>query len=169
MRRTLLAAASAALACGAAFAEPSAMSAPWAEALCKAWNEDAVLTDKLAASGWIKNDANRGFKVMHVYRSDCPSSERVELRIALKDGKAQCIAGGPVQLTTLDRGADYLMWADTSRWREMGAGDYGPMKAMMFGRLNFAGPKMEAMGNMEPFENFLRLTGKVPGDWSACP
>lgn len=71
--------------------------------------------------------------------------------------------------TPLDDGADYLMWADTARWREMGAGEYGPRKAMMFGRLNFAGPKVEAMGNMAPFENFLLLVGKVPGDWSACP
>jgi putative sterol carrier protein len=43
------------------------------------------------------------------------------------------------------------------------------MKAMMFGRLNFEGPKMEAMGNMGPFANFLLLVGKVPGDWAACP
>ena len=61
------------------------------------------------------------------------------------------------------------MWAETARWREMGAGDYGPMRAMMFGRLNFEGPKMEAMGNMGPFGGFLLLVGKVPGDWAACP
>ena len=51
----------------------------------------------------------------------------------------------------------------------MGAGDYGPMRAMMFGRLNFEGPKLEAMGNMGPFGGFLRLVGKVPGDWQSCP
>jgi hypothetical protein len=28
---------------------------------------------------------------------------------------------------------------------------------------------MEAMGNMGPFENFLLLAGKVPGDTAACP
>ena len=48
-------------------------------------------------------------------------------------------------------------------------GEDGPMKAMMFGRLEFAGPKMEAMGNMGPFENFLLLVGKVPGSTQACP
>ena len=149
--------------------KPVAMSVPWAQAMCSAWNADATLTDKLVESGWAKNDAGRGFKLMQIYRSDCAGSARIEMQIALKDGKAQCVYGGAVRSTSLDGAADYLMWADTPRWREMGTGEYGPMKAMMFSRLNFAGPKMEAMGNMGPFENFLRLVGKVPGDWAACP
>ena len=147
----------------------AAMSAPWAQAMCTAWNADSTLTDKLVESGWIKNDGGRGFKLMQIHRADCPNSARIEMQIALKDAKAQCVYGGPARTTKLDGGADYLMWAETPRWREMGAGDYGPMKAMMFGRLNFEGPKMEAMGNMGPFANFLLLVGKVPGDWAACP
>jgi putative sterol carrier protein len=147
----------------------SAMSPAWAESMCKAWNADPGLTERLVESGWIKNDAGRGFKAMQIYRADCPTPVRVELQVALKDGKAQCVYGGAVKTGTLDGGADYLMWAETARWREMGAGDYGPMKAMMLGRLNFAGPKLEAMGNMGPFGGFLLLVGKVPGDWTACP
>jgi len=50
----------------------------------------------------------------------------------------------------------------------MGAGEYGPMTAMMFFRLKFAGPYGEAMGVMGPFEAFLRLPGKIPGN-QACP
>jgi putative sterol carrier protein len=150
-------------------APTSAMSADWAQAACKAWNAEPVLTDKLVESGWMKNDGGRGFKAMQIYRTDCAKSPRIEMKIALKENKAMCVHGGAVQTTTLDGGADYLMWADTPRWREMGAGDYGPMKAMMFGRLNFEGPKMEAMGNMGPFESFLLLVGKVPGDWGGCP
>lgn len=146
-----------------------AMSPPWAQAMCTAWNADAALTDKLVESGWIKNDGGRGFKAMQIYRADCPSSARIELQVALKDNKAQCVYGGAARTTKLDGGADYLMWAETARWREMGAGEYGPMRAMMFGRLNFEGPKMEAMGNMGPFGGFLLLVGKVPGDWAACP
>jgi len=106
---------------------------------------------------------------MQIYRADCSNSARIEMRIALQSDKARCVAGGAASAAVLDRGADYLMWADTARWREMGAGDYGPMRAMMFGRLNFEGPRMEAMGNMGPFESFLLLVGKVPGDWGACP
>ena len=77
--------------------------------------------------------------------------------------------GGAAKSSALDAGADDLMWAETARWREMGAGDYGPMRAMMFGHLYFAGPKMEAMGNMGPFGGFLRLVGNVPGDWNTSP
>jgi putative sterol carrier protein len=146
-----------------------AMSPSWGEAMCAAWNADATLTDKLVESGWVKNDAGRGFKAMQIYRADCPNSARIEMQVALKDNKALCTYGGAARTDKLERGSDYLMWAETPRWREMGAGDYGPMRAMMFGRLNFEGPKMEAMGNMGPFESFLLLVGKVPGDWAACP
>jgi len=50
----------------------------------------------------------------------------------------------------------------------MGAGQYGPMKAMMFGRLHFSGPYGEAMGNMGPFGSFPLLAGKVEGT-ETCP
>jgi putative sterol carrier protein len=145
------------------------MSAPWAEAMCAAWNADAGLTDKLVESGWVGNAGARGYKAMQIYRGDCPKSPRIELQIALKDNKARCVYGGAARTEKLDSGSDYLMWAETPRWREMGAGEYGAMKAMMFGRLNFEGPKMEAMGNMGPFGGFLLLVGKVPGEWAACP
>jgi len=149
-------------------AEPALMSGDWGLAACAAWNADPVLTDKLVETGWIRNDKGRGYKIMQVYREDCDEKPTVELRVSLKDGKAQCTYGGPVQGAKLDGGADYLMHATTMRWREMGAGEYGPMKAMMFGRLSFSGPYGEAMGNMGPFTNFLLLVGKVPaGD--ACP
>lgn len=32
-----------------------------------------------------------------------------------------------------------------------------------------AGSRLEAMGNRAPFENFLLLVGKVPGDWGTRP
>jgi putative sterol carrier protein len=43
------------------------------------------------------------------------------------------------------------------------------MGAMASGKLKFKGPKMEAMGVMGPFDSFLTMTGKVPGDKAACP
>lgn len=154
---------------GAATAAPVFMSAEWAGAACDAWNADPVLTDELGASGWIENNKDRGYKIMQIYRLDCPESPRVELRMEPKDGKAWCVAGGPVTVETLDDDADYVMFAEDERWKQMGAGEYGPMKAMMFGRLKFEGPKWEAMKNMGPFENFLLLTGKVESDRSSCP
>jgi len=145
------------------------MSAAWGGEACAAWNADPVLTEELAQSGWINNDKGRGFKVMQVYRSDCSETPTAELRVSLLDGKAHCVYGGAVETAVLDKGADYVMHAETKRWMEMGAGEYGPMKAMMFGRLKFSGPYGEAMGNMGPFTNFLLLVGKVPASTETCP
>jgi len=157
------------MATGAAHATPVLMSAEWGTAACAAWNADPVLTRDLVESGWIKNDKGRGFKVMQVFREDCGDQPTAELRVSLRDGRAECIYGGAVQTTKLDSGADYVMFAETQRWLEMGRGEYGPMKAMTFGRLGFKGPKMEAMGNMGPFSNFLLLVGKVPSSTDTCP
>lgn len=155
------------LLCSAASAAPVLMSTDWAKAACDAWNADAVLTGDLVE--WMKNDKDRGYKIMQIYRTDCEQSPRVELRIEPKDGKAICAYGGALEHTELNSSADYLMHAETKRWQEMGANEYGPMKAMMFGRLKFEGPKMEAMGNMAPFGNFLLLVGKVESDATQCP
>ena len=158
-----------ALAALPAIAAPILMSAEWAAEACKAWNKDPVLTEGLVKSEWVKNDNGRGFKVMQIYRSDCAGSPRVEMRIASRDGRAACVYGGKAETAKLAPDADYVMYAETRRWKEMGAGEYGPMKAMLFARLQFEGPMVEAMGNMGPFENFLLLTGKVPGDAAQCP
>jgi len=149
-------------------AAPVMMTPEWAQEMCKAWNADPTLTGKLVESGWIKNDKKRGFKTMQIYRSDCEGSPRIELRVSEKDGKTICVYGGKAE-SQLDSDADYLMWAETARWTEMGKGEYGPMRAMFFDRLHFDGPMMEAMGNMGPFGSFLLLVGKVPGDVAGCP
>lgn len=150
-------------------ADPVLMSADWARAACTAWNADAVLPVKLQETGWVANNKKRGHKVLRIARTDCAASPRVELRIAPKDGRAQCIEGRIADMTAIDTDVDYLMTAETKRWMEMGRGEYGPMRAMMFGRLSFDGPMGEAMGNMGPFESFLLLVGKVPGDPGTCP
>jgi putative sterol carrier protein len=56
------------------------------------------------------------------------------------------------------------MHATDARWTELGKGEYGPAKAMMFGRLKFTGPKVEAMSVMSPFGEFLKLAGSVAGE-----
>lgn len=162
-----MAAAFAAMA-GTAAAAPALMSEEWAKAACTAWNADATLTKDLHETGWAANDKKRGYKALQVARKDCKASPKVELRIAAKDGKAMCVSGAK-SAAALDLDVDYAMVADTKRWVEMGKGDYGPMRAMMFGRLSFDGPMGEAMGNMGPFESFLLLVGKVPGDTAGCP
>ncbi|TXH03082.1 MAG: sterol-binding protein [Nevskiaceae bacterium] len=152
-----------------ALSSPVLLSPDWATQACQVWNTDPVLTQKLVESKWVSNDKGRGYKVVQIYRGDCEHSDWVELRIAQQDNKAQCIYGGARKTATPDSSIDYVMHADTGRWVEMGHGDYGPMKAMALGRLQFSGPMWEAMNNMAPFENFLLLVGKVPADTSACP
>ena len=142
------------------------MDADWAESTCAAWNADPVLTVDL--DKWIKNDGDRGYKLLRVYRRDCEDSPQIELKIALREGKVECIAGGWASDEELT-GADYVMSAKTESWQEMGAGGYGPMRGMLTGRLKFVGPKWEAMKNMGPFESFLLLVGKVPGETANCP
>lgn len=156
-------------AASSAAAAPVLMSADWAREACNAWNADATLTRELHESGWAANHKNRGQKVLRIARKECKESPLVELHIAPLDGKAQCLAGVLAPATALDYDVDYLMTAETRRWLEMGRGEYGPMRAMMFGRLSFDGPMGEAMGNMGPFGSFLMLVGKVPGDAGSCP
>ena len=152
----------------AAPAAPPMMSEEWARAACEAWNADPVLPVELHKSGWAENHKNRGYKRLRIVRTDCAGSPPVELRIEPKDGRASCVLGGRAQEPALDTDVEYAMSAETGRWQEMGRGEYGPMRAMMFGRLSFDGPMGEAMGNMGPFESFLLLVGKVPGA-DACP
>ena len=128
-----------------ALAAPVLMSGDWAKDACAAWNEDPVLTDKLVDSGWVKNDKGRGFKVMQVYRADCGDKPTAEMRISLKDGKAMCVYGGAPETATSIRGR-LRDEGETARWTEMGKGEYGPMAAMMFGRLGFDGPEARGDG-----------------------
>lgn len=143
------------------------MSSDWASQACDSFNSNDILTKELAG-GWVNNDAGRGYKVIHLYRTDCGKLSRVEMRISPKDGKAMCVYGGKVENLLLNGDSDYVMHASTQEWREMGAGEYGPMRAMMTGALQFDGPKLEAMSVMGPFEQFLLLPGKVSGS-DECP
>jgi len=144
------------------------MSTDWAGQACEAWNGEPALTDQLLQSGWVANNKGRGYKIIQLYRSDCAQSPRVQLRISAENAQARCTYGGAVDQEP-DMAVDYIMYATTERWEEMGRGEYGPMRGMLFGRLKFEGPKWEAMKNMGPFGSFLLLVGKVPSDAASCP
>jgi len=146
------------------------MGGDWAESLCQNWNENETLTTELSGDKWVANDGDKGYKVIQMYRDGCGGESRVELNIAAQDGKAVCTYGGPVKTASLDEDVDYLMHATDENWTCMGEGRFGcgAMGAMMSGKLQFAGPKMEAANVTEPFNAFLQLTGKVAGDES-CP
>lgn len=144
---------------------PVFMSAQWARSAVVAWNDEPALTDELFESGWVTNTKDgRGFKTIEIYREDCPESPHVQLRMEAKENRAVAVYGGEVT----DDDPDYLMWAKTEKWIEMGKGEYGPMKAMTFRRLKFKGPMWEAMKNMGPFSAFLLLPGKIDADFETC-
>jgi putative sterol carrier protein len=147
------------------------MDAGWASQLCQAWNKNATLTGKLGGDGWVANNAGRGYKTIQMYRDKCGLGSKVELTISDKDGKAICTRGGSVQNSSPDYKVDYLMHATDEDWACMGEGSFGcgAMGAMTTGKLKFSGPKGEAMGVMGPFNEFLLLTGQVPGDKGSCP
>ncbi len=155
---------------GASAAEPVFMSEQWAAEACEAWNADEGLTKGLGGD-WIGNNADRGYKVIQVYRIDCEGQKKVELTISEENGLAKCSHGGAVVHTDLNPDVDYLMYATDEDWACMGEGSWGcgPMGAMATGKLKFDGPKMEAMSVMGPFEGFLLLTGKVASDRNTCP
>jgi putative sterol carrier protein len=160
-----------ALACSSAVSAGAFMDPAWAAAACTAWNANPTLTSELGGKAWAANDAGRGFKIIQLYRTKCGEGSRVELQISDKGGKAHCVRGGTVEHAVLDPKVDYVMHATDEDWACMGQGKFGcgAMGAMMSGKLKFKGPKGEAMGVMGPFDNFLLLTGKVPGDTSGCP
>ena len=146
------------------------MDAEWASGMCEAWNGSTELTEGLGGD-WSANNAGRGYKVIRLYRTDCGEDTAVQLTISDQEGKAVCTYGGAPSDEEMNYEVDYLMHATDEDWACMGKGSWGcgAMGAMMTGKLQFQGPKMEAMGVMGPFNEFLQLTDEVPGDMDACP
>lgn len=146
-------------------AEPVMLSEDWGKSACEAWNADSVLSKGLFDSGWVTNQKNnKGYRIIEIYRSDCPTSPHLQLKLAPKEGKAVCVGSGKM----FDKEWDFLMYAKTEDWVSMGKGEVGPMGGMMTGKLKFDGSMWEAMQNMGPFKNFLLLFGKVPSDAKTC-
>lgn len=161
--KSILTALVASLLAAPALAATPYMSADWAAQACQEWNASAPLANELGEK-WIKNDKGRGYKIIHMYRTDCGVDGKVEMKIVPQGGKAVCAAAGKVAAAKLDYDVDYLMHATTKDWKS----DMNPATAMMFGNLKFDGPKLEAMSVMGPFKAFMTLASKVPGD-GVCP
>ncbi|MCS7307902.1 MAG: SCP2 sterol-binding domain-containing protein [Aquificaceae bacterium] len=149
---------------GVAVSAPVFMDGEYAKALCETWNKTPQLSEQLGKSeSWVAVPERKLF----IYREDCGDGKQIQLTIKNEGGKAQCVYGGPARDK---RGKDdFLMYAETKRWLEMGKKEYGPMKAMMLNRLKFEGPKGVAMKNMGPFEAFLDIVDNPPHDAGKCP
>ena len=171
MRRIAHALAALALTFPAGAQAATFMDAAWAAAVCTAWNSTPELSQGLAGKSLAVNNARRGYQVIQLYRTRCGEGGRVELHISNKGGKAECTYGGAVKTVELNPEVDYLMHASDEDWTCMGEGKFGcgALGAMITGKLKLEGPKGEARGVVSPFDTFLQLTGKIPGDKSACP
>ncbi len=146
------------------FSAPVFMDGDWARSFCEVWNNTPELVEKLGKSeSWTSVPERKIF----LYRKDCSKEKQIQLTIRNENGKALCVYGGWAKDERTKN--DFLMYADTKRWMEMGRREYGPMKAMMFGRLKFKGPKGVAMRNMGPFKAFLDAIDEVESDTSRCP
>ncbi len=152
-----------------ALAQAEFMDAAWAAQACEAWNQSEPLTVKLGKK-WVKNDGDRGFKVIRMYRTECGEETAVQMTIVEQDGKASCSYGGQPDDKEFNKKMDYLMHATDDHWTCIGKSKFGcgAMGAMMSGKLKFTGPKMEAMSVMGPFGAFLKLTGEIAGEKTAC-
>ncbi|MFZ1344198.1 SCP2 sterol-binding domain-containing protein [Thiothrix eikelboomii] len=172
MKKIILLAGIALLANTAAYAGDF-MDAAWAKQACAAWNADSTLAKGLMDTdgySWAKNNNGRGYKLIQIYRTDCGEASKIQLNITVEGDQAKCSYGGKPDGKAMDFAVDYLMHATDEDWTCMGKGEFGcgAMGAMVSGKLKFKGPKMEAMKVMSPFESFLKLTGKVAGNKTAC-
>lgn len=140
------------------------MDANWALKACDAWNLNTTLMIGLSGDKWMNNNQARGYKLIQIYRNECGADTKVQLNIEDKGGKASCTYGGVPDGKEINNKVDYVMHTTDKRWTQLGQGEYGPMKAMMLGRLKYSGPKAEAMRVMAPFGEFLKLTGSIAGD-----
>lgn len=158
------------------------MDAAWAKKACAAWNASPILKQQLmeveedddedeAGYSWVKNNANRGYKIVQMYRTACGANTKIQLIIQEKNGEAICTSAGKPDGKAMNFSVDYLMHATDENWACMGRGSFGcgAMGAMVSGKLKFQGPKFEAMKVMVPFESFLKVAGKTAGDKSSCP
>ena len=112
MKYTTIALAALAVLATTAHAAPAMMSPEWTAQACDAWNKDGALTGGLADQ-WIKNDKDRGYKIIHLYRTDCGEATQTELKIMGK-------AGPLVALSVLPRINGHEVGSMVYRWHTYG-------------------------------------------------
>src|SRR3569833_2132997 len=90
MKYTSIALAALAVFATAAHAATPMMSAEWTAQACDAYKKDQVLSGGQVEK-WIKNDAGRVYKFIHLYRTDCGEASLSDLMFFPKFGKAFCV------------------------------------------------------------------------------
>jgi putative sterol carrier protein len=122
------------------------LSEEWIQLYKDEWNKNDKLVNDL-----------KGFTVSIKYFIEGKEDEAVELivenGVAKSAGKAD------------NKKYDFEMWATYDNWKILAKGEMGPKAAMLTKKLKFKGSMITAMKYMGPFEESLRMMGRVPTEW----
>lgn len=122
------------------------LSEEWIQLYKDEWNKNDKLVNDL-----------KGFTASIKYFIEGKEDEVVELivenGVAKSAGKAD------------NKKYDFEMWATYDNWKILAKGEMGPKAAMLTKKLKFKGSMITAMKYMGPFEESLRMMGRVPTEW----
>ncbi|EEP61247.1 MULTISPECIES: SCP2 sterol-binding domain-containing protein [Sulfurihydrogenibium] len=122
------------------------LSEEWIQLYKDEWNKNDKLVNDL-----------KGFTASIKYFIEGKEDEAVELivenGVAKSAGKAD------------NKKYDFEMWATYDNWKILAKGEMGPKAAMLTKKLKFKGSMITAMKYMGPFEESLRMMGRVPTEW----
>ena len=122
------------------------LSEEWIQLYKDEWNKNDKLVNDL-----------KGFTASIKYFIEGKEDEAVELLVengvAKSAGKAD------------NKKYDFEMWATYDNWKILAKGEMGPKAAMLTKKLKFKGSMITAMKYMGPFEESLKMMGRVPTEW----
>jgi putative sterol carrier protein len=122
------------------------LSEEWIQLYKDEWNKNNKLVNDL-----------KGFTASINYFIEGKEDEAVELivenGVAKSAGKAD------------NKKYDFEMWATYDNWKILAKGEMGPKAAMLTKKLKFKGSMITAMKYMGPFEESLKMMGRVPTEW----
>jgi len=129
------------------------MSPAFAKQVCASWNTSS-LPAKLGMTGskWINKGKVKGIQTMIFWVKNC-KTQRVQLTVENKDGKAICTYGGIAKTTK----PDWKIYPPSYKWYKCATG-VNPMWQLMG---NFNGSMGVAMGNMSNFKIFFKVVGRL--------
>ncbi len=122
------------------------LSEEWIKAYKEEWNKNENLKSGL-----------KNFTASIKYYIE--NNDQVPVELIVGNGIAES-AGFPNRIDY-----DFEMWASIENWKKLASGNLGPRAAMLTKKLKFKGSMVTAMKYMGPFEESLRMFGKIPTQW----
>jgi len=125
---------------------PTFLSEDWIKAYAEEWNKNENLKDAL-----------KKFSAKIKYYIDDLNQPPVFIEVKNGEVIDYGIANGEKY--------DFEMWANLDDWKILATGQMGPKAAMLTKKLKFKGSMIKAMKYMSPFEESLKMMGRVPTEW----